>query len=236
MLRRASLLLTLAVPFGTRPLAAQVTVVDEGSFTVSRNGVRIGREEFSIRTTPNASAGATFVAQATAVYDDRRLFPALTARPSGTPVTYQVEVRHGTDVEQKWSGAVGAGRVSARIVTARRDAVREFLAADGALLLDDDVFHQYFFLARRRGALPLPVIVPRRNVQEYLRFAERGQETIDITGRAIASAVFAVTGPDSVERQVWVDTEGRVLKVAVPSQGLVAVRDEPPPTTTAAAR
>ena len=77
--------------------------------------------------------------------------PALTARPSGTPVTYQVEVRHGTDVEQKWSGAMGAGRVSARIVTARRDAVREFLAADGALLLDDGVFHQYVFLARRRS-------------------------------------------------------------------------------------
>ena len=107
--------------------------------------------------------------------------------------------------------AVGEGRVSARIVTARREAVREFLAADGALLLDDNVFHQYFFLARRRGGLPLPVIVPRRNVQEYLRCAERGQETIDIAGHAIVGAVFAVTGPDGVERQVWVDTEGRVL-------------------------
>ena len=224
MLRRTFLLLNLLVPLGTRPVAAQVTVVDEGSFTVSRNGVRIGREEFSIRTTPNAAAGATYVAQATAVYDELRLFPALTARPSGVPVTYQVEVRHGADVEQKWSGAVGEGRVSARIVTARREAVREFLAADGALLLDDNVFHQYFFLARRRGGLPLPVIVPRRNVQEYLRCAERGQETIDIAGHAIVGAVFAVTGPDGVERQVWVDTEGRVLKVSVPAQGLVATR------------
>ena len=35
------------------PASAQVAVVDEGTFTISHNGTRLGREEFAIRRTPN---------------------------------------------------------------------------------------------------------------------------------------------------------------------------------------
>lgn len=211
------------------PATAQVTLVDEGSFTVTRNGVRIGREEFSIRSAPGPTGTILFVAQASAVYDDRRLFPALSARPTGMPVSYQVEVRRGAEVEERWSGSFGAGRVSARITTPRRDAVREFLVADGALLLDDDIFHQYFFVARRRGPAPLPVIAARRNRQEFLHLVERGTQTVDIGGQPLDASTFLATGADGVERQVWVDREARVLKVLVAAQGLMAVRDDPPP-------
>ena len=210
------------------PLLAQVTMVDEGSFTVTLNRVRIGREEFSIRSAPGPNATILFVAQASAVYDDQRLFPALSTLPSGTPVSYQVEVRRGTDVEQRWSGSFGAGRVSARITTPRRDAVREFLVADGALLLDEGIYHQFFFIARRRGPSSLLVIAARRNRQELLRVVDRGSQTVDIGGQPLAATTFLATGPDGVERQVWVDGEGRVLKVFVAAQGLMALRDDPP--------
>ena len=204
-------------------------MVDEGSFTVTRNGTRIGREEFSIRSAPGPNGSTLLVAQASAVYDDRRLFPALSARPDGSPVSYQVEVRRGADVEERWSGTVGAGRVSARITTPRRDAVREFLVADGAVLLDDDIFHQYFFVARRRNAPLLAAIAARRNRQELLKLADRGAQTVDIGGQALAAQTFVASGPDGVERQVWVDADGRVLKVVVAAQGLIALRDDPPP-------
>ena len=42
------------------PVAAQVTTVDEGSFTITRAGERVGREEFSLRRTPG-EAGAVYV-------------------------------------------------------------------------------------------------------------------------------------------------------------------------------
>ena len=225
---RVPVLVALAVALIAPALGAQVSIVDEGSFTVSRRGARVGREEFSIRASPSTSGTSVLVAQASAVYEDLRLFPALSARADGVANTYTLEIRRGTEVEERWTGTVGAGRVSARIARAGVDAVREFLVADGALLLDDDVFHQFYFVARRRPAASITVIVPRRNQQVLLRLTDRGTQTIDIAGQPIVAATFAATSPDGVERQVWVDSEGRVLRVAIPSLGLVAQRDDPP--------
>ena len=73
------------------PASAQVAVVDEGSFTISHNGSRIGREEFAIRRTPNPG-GDVLVANATVVYTDRRVSPALQTDAAGAPLRYQVEV------------------------------------------------------------------------------------------------------------------------------------------------
>ena len=36
------------------------------------------------------------------------------------------------------------------------------------------------------------------------------------------------TEPSGVIREVWVDDAGRVLKVAIPSRNIVALRDDPP--------
>lgn len=223
-----ALAFALAVALAAPLLEAQVSIVDEGSFTVSRRGVRVGREEFSIRSSPSTSGANVVVAQASAVYEDLRLFPALTARADGVASSYQLEIRRGAEVEERWTGTVGAGRVSARIGRAGVDAVREFLVADGALLLDDDVFHQFYFVARRRPAATVAVIVPRRNRQVMLRLTDRVQQTIDIAGQPLVAISFSATSPDGLERQVWVDAEGRVLRVAIPSQGLLAQRDDPP--------
>ena len=72
------------------------------------------------------------------------------------------------------------------------------------------------------------VIVARRNFHLVLALSERGTQTIDIAGQPIATTSFAATCPDGVERQVWVDPLGRVVRVAIPSLGLVAQRDDPP--------
>ena len=50
------------------PLAAQVATVDEGSFSITRNGAPAGREEFSIRRTPSgAEGGAVYVASSASI-------------------------------------------------------------------------------------------------------------------------------------------------------------------------
>ena len=64
---------------------------------------------------------------------------------------------------------------------------------------------------------------------ELLKLADRGAQTVDIGGQALAAQTFVASGPDGVERQVWVDADGRVLKVVVAAQGLIALRDDPPP-------
>ena len=211
------------------PLAAsaQVAVVDEGSFTISREGTRIGREEFAIRRTPNPG-GDVLVANATVVYTDRRLSPALQTDAAGAPLRYQVEVTVGSDVQERLQGRVGRGRFSAQLRTPRGESAREYVVADGALILDDDVFHQYYFLARAGRTGLVPVVVPRRNVQVTMRVDNEGADAVTIRGDRIAATRYAMTEPDGSTRRIWVDGEGRVLRVTLDARGITALRDDPP--------
>jgi hypothetical protein len=209
------------------PATAQVAVVDEGSFTIAHSGTRIGREEFAIRRTPNPG-GDILVANATVVYTDRRLSPALQTDAAGAPLRYQVEVSAGADVQERLQGRVGRGRFSAQLRTPRGESAREYVVADGALILDDDVFHQYYFLARAGRTGAVPVVVPRRNVQLTMRVENQGADAVTIDGSRIAATRYVMTEPDGATRRIWVDSEGRVLRVSLDARGITATRDEPP--------
>jgi hypothetical protein len=209
-------------------LVAQVTVIDEGSFTISRNGEPVGREEFRIARTPGAD-GDMLVAQATVSYGGaQRLSPALQVDAAGAPLKYVVEVKMGPETQEKLSGTVGRGRFSARIQTPRGESAREFIVSDGALVLDDDIFHQYYFLAHGARSGPVPVVVPRRNVQLAMNVTDRGSEAVTVGGRRLDARALVLSERGGSERTIWVDAQGRVLKVAIPARGLVAVRDDPP--------
>ena len=229
-LRLPALLFTLAL-LGTlrpAPLRAQVAVIDEGSFTITRGGERLGREEFTIRRTPGAQGRPVFVSSATVAVGDQRLAPALQSDSLGAPIAYTLEVRTGTTVQEQLKGAVGRGRFSTVTRTPRGESAREFMIADGALVLDDGVFHQYFFVARAPSSRELPVVVPRRNAQVLVQLADAGAETVTIGGRALAARRWTLREPGGATRSVWADARGRVLKVEIPADGVVALRDDPP--------
>ena len=231
-MRHTSRVAVLAT-FLALPAGAQVTTVDDGSFTIQQAGRTVGREEFAIRATPGGG-GRQFVATATVTMSERRLSPALNADSTGAPVKYQVETRTGGDGREFLSGQIGRGRFSARVQSARGESAREYVVADGALIIDDDVFHQYFFLGRRESTAPptapitVPVIVPRRNVQIAMRVESRGREQLTIGGQTLASEHLRLVEPGGATRELWIDDRGRVLRVEVPGRELVAVRDEPP--------
>ncbi|HEU4565124.1 MAG TPA: hypothetical protein VFS05_10765, partial [Gemmatimonadaceae bacterium] len=103
----------LAAPL---PASAQVTTVDEGRFNITRGGQRVGSEDFKIRSSADPS-GAVLTATATVAYDDRRLSPTLRTDAGGSPLAYQVEVRVGSELQERLSGQIGRGRFSARVRT-----------------------------------------------------------------------------------------------------------------------
>jgi len=224
---RFVLIATLALP---AVAAAQVSTADEGSFTVTRLGEPAGREEFRIIRRP-AGAGAEYVAQAVGAYGDRRLMPALQTDAAGTPLRYQVEVRAGGVSEQKLTGQLMRGRFSAQVQTPRGESAREYVAADGVRIVDDEVYHQYYFLSLGTAAssTEVPVIVPRRNAQMTWRVSRASAlEGIEIGGRVLQSQHLIIREPGAPDREVWVDSAGRVLRVSIPSLGVLAVRDDPP--------
>jgi hypothetical protein len=123
---------------------------------------------------------------------------------------------------------VGRGRFSAQLRTPRGESAREYVVADGALILDDDVFHQYYFLARAGRTGLVPVVVPRRNVQVTMRVDNEGADAVTIRGNRIAATRYAMTEPDGSTRRIWVDGDGRVLRVTLEARGITALRDDPP--------
>jgi hypothetical protein len=208
--------------------AAQVVTVDEGSFTITRNGERVGREDFRIRRS-DAAGGGAYMASATVAYGQRRIFPDLEADANGMPLSYRVEVKNGDATEERLTGQGLRGRFSAQLKTARGEATREYVMPAGALVLDDSIFHQYYFAARGDRTGPTPVVIPRRNAQLTMRVERMGSEWLALRGRSVQATHVVLSDGGTGSRDVWVDAAGRVLKVAVPSQGVVAERDDIPP-------
>jgi hypothetical protein len=209
-------------------VSAQVATLDEGSFTITVNGDRAGREDFRIRSTPGSN-GPELVATASVSYANRRVLPQLQADSAGVPVRYVVEVKDGPAVNERVDGVVGRGRASAKVKNSRGESANEFVVSVGALVIDDDVFHQYYFITRRaRPTGPVSVIVPRRNTQVTMRVADAGSEKLSVGGTAIDARHYTIADPGGADREVWADASGRLLKVAIPSRGVVALRDDPP--------
>ncbi len=209
--------------------AQSARTLDAGSFTITVNGQRVGREDFTISGTPGAS-GMEYLSKATVTWGDRRLTPSLWSDSAGAPSRYRVEVRGTSGSVERWTGTISRGRVSAQINTARGESDREYVVADGAVMLDDDVFHQYYFVAQRASSSTVPIVVPRRNTQMGLRVSNVGSERLTIGGKSIEGQHLQFTEPSGTVRDVWVDSAGRVLRVAIPSKGIVAQRDDPPPS------
>jgi hypothetical protein len=219
----------LAVP---NAAPAQVAVVDEGSFTITRGGTRVGQETFTIRRTA-ASGGEVYVANATVDYDARRISPALRADGAFAPLAYQLEVRAGDEVQERLRGRVGRGRFIAEVNTPKGQSVKEYIVSNDALVLDDDVFHQYYFLAQRARTLgpsggSAPVVVPRSNTQVVMRVRSAGEERLTVGRATLNARQLVLTEPGGATRRIWVDEQGRVLKVSLDGRGVVATRDGPP--------
>ena len=76
-------------------------------------------------------------------------------------------------------------------------------------------------------------VVPARGVVVGLTVEEGGADRVAIALASIDARRFVVReDAGGVVREVWVDREGRVLKVAIPAMRIVAVRDEAPRSVT----
>jgi hypothetical protein len=121
-------------------------------------------------------------------------------------------------------------RFSAQIVSAAGESMREYLAGDGAVLADDGVAHHYYFLARRfeAGAARIPLIIPRQNRQVAAQVSAAGTERISVAGQSVDAHKLNVAPTGAPARTVWVDAQGRVLRLEIASSDFVAQRVEAP--------
>ncbi len=213
-----------------REAAAQTSAEDEGTFEILVNGRPVGTEEFVIRQTGIGST-AEFIAtgRTQVLLSNGGLDLATRLRAAGfqaDPVTYEATVVN--DAPRQIVGSVGGGRFSAKIVTPSGEQLREYLASEGATVLDEGVAHHYYFLARRTRGGEVPVLIPRENRQVMARVTDLGEAEITIRGVSVSLYHLSVVPEGGDESHVWTDALGRVIRVEIPGRNYVAVRTELP--------
>jgi hypothetical protein len=207
---------------------AQTVTLDEGSFRLSVGGKEIGTETFSIRQNGTGES-AVIIAVGRVVLDVAGKPQEVSSElqvggRTFRPAAYEVRVQ-GNGAE-RITGRVVGSRFSAQIVSPAGESMREYLAGDGAILADDGVAHHYYFLARRleAGPLRIPIIIPRQNRQVTAQVTVVGTERIAVGGQTLDARKLNVAPTGGPVRSVWVDTQGRVLRLEIPSSDLVAQR------------
>lgn len=215
------------------PAWAQTATIDEGTFRILVSGREVGVETFSIRQN-GTGADAVIIAQGRVALDAAGGGSEVVANVQMTgaglrPVAYDVEMRGGD--AQRIRGTVTGRRASARTVAGGgQEQWKEYLVTDGAVLLDDGMAHHYYFIAQRfaAGSSQTPIMIPRESRQVQVTITAAGTESVAV-GSGSASARKLVVQPAGGDaRTVWIDAEGRVLRVEVPARNYVAVRTAMP--------
>lgn len=228
MFIRSLLSAILLVPQVPCILAAQTSaVLDEGTFSVFSGGTPLGRESFRIARSPGPG-GQVFLIKGQSALGDDRISTTLAADSLGAPVSYESEHTQRGELVQSLQGRGRPGRFGILKRSKSGESAREYVLTNGALLIDDDVFHHFVLVSLGLPRSPVTVIAPRSAAQGRFRIEERGMEDVEIAGRNLHGRRFALIGSTGASRDVWIDAQGHLLKVTVPEKGLVAVRDDPP--------
>ena len=193
---------------------------------VSRNGVALGRESFRIVRAP-APGGQVYQARSQSALGRDRITTILGTDSTGAPVSYDAELSRDGRLVEKARGSGNARRFTVLVQTRNGEASREYVLTNGALLVDDDVIHQFHFVGLALASA-YDIITPRATGQGRFTLESRGVETIDIGRTRVSSVRYALVEAGGSAREIWLDQRGRLLKVALPDRSLIAVRDDPP--------
>lgn len=223
-------MLALAFLAAALPAAAsaQTSTLDEGTFRLLVGGREVGTETFTIRQSGSGER-AVVIAQGRVVLDGAAGAEQVTSslQLSGAtlqPAAYDLQVEGGST--ERIAGRVVGGRFSARIVRPAGEQMREYLVSDGAVIADEGVAHQYYFLAQRVGTEGgrVPLVIPRTSRQVWAQVTVHGNESVEVGGRTVQARRLEVAPQGGAAAQVWVDSSGRVLRVSIPSSDYVAER------------
>jgi hypothetical protein len=225
---RPAALLALALALAA-PLRAQ-EFLDRGTFVIERGGTEVGREDFATRRTAGGGPGA-LLAVATVHYRDRDLRPALELAGDLVPLSYQVDISAGGRVVERFSAQFAHGRIAARLATQQREVLREFPAPAAVAVLDDDAFHQFYFLPRAAagGTRSLRILLPREPALVDASVRREGPDTVTVAGHSLPADRFALSLQDGEVRLFWLTSQGDLLRVAIPRREIVATRTALPP-------
>lgn len=197
--------------------------LDAGRLAIEVDGRRVGTESFRVwreQTTVDAFALVT--------REDGGAQQSLDVRfrsdASLRPVQYRLRAEpRALSIDGEWTG----GRLRLHVNSDQGERWKEFATPGGGAVLEDGVAHHYLLLAHRLREAQigrrLAVIIPSRSSRVEGTLRARGPDRIGIGGRDVAATRYDLE-VDGQVRSVWIDAEGRLLRVEDPARRLVATR------------
>lgn len=211
----AALLLTASGPQGP--------VVDAGTLVISRGGVAVGREEFTVRR-GTSSGPDGFTIATTARYSVLRsiaLSPVVELGPDTLPVQVQFDVFG--DGQARVYVRFAPRRITVRVVRPSGESAWELPATGRTLVADDSVFGLY---AIRPAPGPLQILTPRNGQRTPAELVRLGTERTTLQGVSHQLEHWVLRGKDV--RHLWYDQAGRLMRVELPGLSLTAEREPAP--------
>jgi hypothetical protein len=220
MLTRSAALVALCA--GALPTIALAQQIDAGQLEIRNGGARVGVENFRVW---EAGANLKSVARIEpSGNSDGDFDVGIDLDGQFRPVQYLLRGPGARGIEGSWS----VDRVRLHMITEEGERWREIATRGPSSVLEDGVAHHHLLLVRllRQTGGTASLIVPLRaeTVEASLVTEEPAEVSLD--GRDIAATRYDIR-VGSGTRHVWIDTEGRLLRVVDASSGLEAVRLPP---------
>jgi hypothetical protein len=184
-------------------------------------GTQTSAEEFAI--VRNADGGFTMT---TVTSGGRIMRSVLTTDALGVPTAYEHHGRGGEAIERTiTSKRDDGGALVVSELSMRNPPFAPFRLAPNTMLLGEGGTAQCWFL----GLGPIPRDVSYFEVglwrEQKARLSDVGPDSVAIDGTAVAASHF-VLGGGLVQRDIWLDSQKRLLKISRGSS--VAVRTKRP--------
>jgi hypothetical protein len=221
MIALAACLVLAQVPSTGPPL-------DEGTLVVRRDTQEVARETFRLLERRRADSAAGWVLETVTRWGGGRsllLSPVIELAPDSEPAAFAMDLSEdGTTL--RITGQRGHGRYTLRYIAPGLERARELPQRLPSLLIVDSAFAPYLFAAWRAGPAPRSVraIYPRAPTLAQLTLTDLGLGATTLNrDPATLRHVLLRGGPDGPVH-VWLDADGRLMKVELPEQRLRAER------------
>jgi hypothetical protein len=199
--------------------------VDTGTFILSLAGKPIATETFTI--VRNAAPGGGYVLTSTRSGGGRVMHSSLTTDSLGTPITYHHDGTGGDAATKQLNARRAPGRLTVDEIGGR-GSTTDYPLGPGTLMLDDETVHQLYFVGLAGVPRVVAFISPLRRTTVEEPVTDLGHDPVIISGDTITASHLVLGAGGSLQREIWIDSQKRLLKIWIPLLQIIAIRDKPP--------